>query len=408
MTSRAGQVLTLALKQNSISDILTENRSIFGPVYEQVVEWISEYHIRYNSAPSIHEVNSHFDEELLGDDAEGNISYELDALRDEYVKSEVDRMLIALANNLDKRSSEEILTKMVAKANELQRLTSKVKDIDITDVELALEDFARAKHAEENNSAGIMSGIEAWDYCLPQGMQGGNSIILMGFSGRGKSFIADYIAANAYLQGKTVMLVSLEMSAADQRARILAILAKGSLFVNSVANGDVDADRFRDWGVENLNTGGKIIVVEQDSHREITPVDIQVKQDKHRADLIILDYLQLASDNARTKEMTPRMMNLSREIKLLATSNNVPVISIAAVTDDESKKRDAPPRASQLAWSRAIEYDSDLILSIHKYDDTPFLEVIARKSRRSPLFAMRYTVDLERGVFDPMMEEENV
>jgi len=100
-------------------------------------------------------------------------------------------------------------------------------------------------------------------------------------------------------------------------------------------------------------------------------------------------------------------MNLSREIKLLATTNKIVCVSVTAVTDDESKKRDSPPRMAQVAWSKAIEYDSDLVVVVHRYDDTPYMELVARKVRRSDFFAMRFNVDLARGIFTPMMGDED-
>ena len=203
------------------------------------------------------------------------------------------------------------------------------------------------------------------------------------------------------------MLVSLEMTAEEQRARIWAILNNGGFVINDLASGDISDDEVKSWGAHNLRTGGKIIVIEQDGQSDVTPSAVQAKIDKHRPDMVVFDYLQLMMDNSKSKDMTPRMMNLSREIKLLATSNKIVCVSITAVTDDESKKRDSPPRMAQVAWSKAIEYDSDLVIVVHKYEGTSVLEIVSRKVRRSDFFAMRFHVDLARGLFEPLMEGDN-
>lgn len=406
MSARAADVLSIALSQNSITDILTEEREVFGPVYGQVVEFVGDYHAQYGEPPTVEIVNKHFDDNVVSHNTEGNLRYEIDAMRQDYVKSSVDNMLVTLAKNLDAVPTDELLAKIISRATKLQRLTNAVKDIDITDVDIALQDFARAR-LEDENGAGIMTGIEAWDTAIPMGMRPGQSITLMGYSGKGKSFIADYLAAQAYFQGKTVMLVSLEMSAEEQRARIWSIIAQGKFFINALNNGEVSDSEITAWGAENLKTGGKIIVIEQEGHADVTPGAVQAKIDKHRPHMVIFDYLQLMMDNGKSKDMTPRMMNLSREIKLLATTNKIICVSVTAVTDDESKKRDSPPRMAQVAWSKAIEYDSDLVVVVHRYEDTPYMELVARKVRRSDFFAMRFSVDLARGIFTPMMGDED-
>lgn len=408
MTNRAGRVISIALEDKNLVDLMSEERDIFGPVYKDVVEWIGEYSAKYRGVPSIAEVNDNFKENVLEPaPSSGNIKYEIESLREEYVKSELDTMLVKLARNIDKRPSSEILAKMTEKANDLLGLTHKVKDVDITDIDLAITDFQAARKDNEDGGSGIMTGISAWDAALPAGMCAGQFITLMGYSGKGKSFVADYLAAEAYKQGKTVLLGSFEMSASEQRARIFGILANGGFLINDLNQGLVTEGSMRSWGSENLSTGGKIIVVEQDGHAPMTPSSMQSKIDKYRPDLVILDYLQLMMDNAKTKEITPRMMNLSRENKLLATSNDTVVVAIAAVTDDETKKRDSPPRMAQIAWSKAIEYDSDLVVVVHRYEDTPYLEIISRKVRRSDMFGMRYMVDLARGVFEEAYEDDD-
>jgi replicative DNA helicase len=91
------------------------------------------------------------------------------------------------------------------------------------------------------------------------------------------------------------------------------------------------------------------------------------------------------------------MMNLSREVKLLAVTNNIPIVSITAVTDDEGKKREGPPQISQIAWSRGIEYDSNLVIAVHLHDETNIVEIAGRKNRHGPLFACYFQVDFDRG-----------
>lgn len=407
MTNRAGRVIALALQDKNLTDLMSEDRAVFGKVYKDVVEWVGDYSSKYKECPTIEHVNSHFKEALLEPaEAEGSLKYEIDALREEYVKAEIDNMLVKLAQNADKYPSGELLNRMISRGSELLRVGNQVKEVDITDIDIAIEDMKKARQKHDSGSTGIMTGISAWDAALPMGMTPGNSIVLMGYSGKGKSFVADKIIVEAYRQGKTVLLGSFEMSAEEQRARIYAILANGGFLINDLSQGLVIESDMRAWGAENLDTGGKIIVIEQDGHMPMTPAGVQAKIDKYRPDLVVLDYLQLMDDNRRTENTVEKVKNLSRENKILATSNEVVVVSISAVTDDQDKKRDAPPRMAQIAWSKAVEYDSDLVVVVHMYEDTPYMDILSRKVRRSEHFGLRYMVDLSRGVFEEVFEDD--
>ncbi len=102
---------------------------------------------------------------------------------------------------------------------------------------------------------------------------------------------------------------------------------------------------------------------------EVTPATIQGKIDQHKPDLVILDYHQLFSDNKKSMGATERNMNISREFKMLAMTNNIPVIDITAATMDDVSDQDNPPMLSQVAWSKAISHLEDInvqVLTISK------------------------------------------
>jgi replicative DNA helicase len=205
------------------------------------------------------------------------------------------------------------------------------------------------------------------------------------------------LAVNAWLQGKKVMVISLEMSPEEYRERIYAMMSEGMFHMNDLARGDINPDDFRTWATKKFKDANDFIVVSNAGNAEVTPNTIQAKIDTHRPDIVILDYLQLMMDNAKTGGMTPRMMNLSREVKLLAVSNAIPIISISAVTDEDNDKRDAPPRLSQVSWSSGIEYDANLAIAVHLYDNTNTVEIAGRKNRHGPLFNCFFQVDFGAG-----------
>lgn len=408
MSLTAGRAIKAVLNNKDIHVLLAEDEEIFGP-YVDAYRFIKQYHQDHGSLPTPSIVTTKLKDPTLFegmDDVDGSSKHYVSELREEFIRSEIQDMIIALGQNLNKRTTEEILNKAGAKISELISKGQKIVDVNIMDPELARKDFQQAREDDLAGTFGILTGIPEWDEYSPGGALPGQSIVLFGYSGKTKSWAADIIAASAYRQGRKVLFVSLEMTEKQQRSRVWAITADGNFAMSDLQKGYVSDDQIEEFSEKHLNTGGEIIVVAPNGSTGMTPNQIRAKVEQHKPDIVIVDYLQLMDDNFRTKEMTPRMLNVSRDMKQLAMSANIPVVSISAVTDDEGKKRDKPPMISQLAWSRAIEFDSDVAIAIHKYDNTDIVEMVARKHRNGELFAMRYEVDLGRGVFRPIEDDD--
>ena len=101
---------------------------------------------------------------------------------------------------------------------------------------------------------------------------------------------------------------------------------------------------------------------------------------------------------------TERNMNISREFKMLAMTNNIPVIDITAATADDISDQDEPPMMSQVAWSKAIEYDADMAMAIHRYPGTNMIEVVSRKNRHGQEFDFYLDWDINRGIIKELYD----
>ena len=137
---------------------------------------------------------------------------------------------------------------------------------------------------------------------------------------------------------------------------------------------------------------------------EVNANTVQSKIDQHKPDLVILDYHQLFSDTKKSNGATERNMNISREFKMLAMNNGIPVIDITAATMDDISDQDNPPMLSQVAWSKAIEYDADMAIAIHKYTNTNMIEVVSRKNRHGQEFNMFLDWDINKGIIKEIYE----
>jgi replicative DNA helicase len=399
VASKEAAVLSAVIENKDIHVILGENPELFGH-FSDGMEWVRQYYVRHKAIPSKELFESNFpDIELPKADAPSK--YYLEQLKEEFVTNRMEAIMLKAASAQGTLSAAEVLSKMQVSLAKLGQYTNSVRDLSMIDIDDAAEHFDRVKDITDANGGvpGISMGLDAIDSAYVTGMAPGHSIIFMGYTGRGKSMFSAYVAVKAWLQGYKVMVISLEMSPEEYRDRVYAMMSEGMFKINDLSRGDVDQDQFRTWAAKKFRDAADFIVVSNEGMANVTPNTIQAKIDTHRPELVVLDYLQLMQDNAKTQAMTPRMMNLSREVKLLATSNNIPIISITAVTDEDNDKRDGPPLLSQISWSSAIEYDANLVLAVHRHDDTNTVEVICRKIRNGDMFGVFYEVDFNSGVW---------
>lgn len=410
MSLTAGKAIKAVIQNRDIAELLSEDSSIFG-IYEPAYKFITDYYQAHSLVPTKEILEDKFGDDLFDEvgEATGATRHYLDELRGDYLREGIQDMLLAVGKNIHNKTPQEILGRMSSRIAELSSKATRIEDVDITDVDLAVKEFAAAREAKDNNSFGIKTGIEVWDEYMPSGLVPGMNTVLIGYSGKAKSWFADLIIANAYLQAKKVLVISLEMSAKQQRERIWAIIGNGQFTMHNLQTGNVFDDEVKRFGNDRLNTGGSIVVTAIDGVTSVTPNIIRAKIERYKPDLVVVDYLQLMDDNQGSRDMTPRMLNLSKEIKRLAVSASVPIITISAVTDDEGKKRNSPPTIAQIAWSKGIEYDADMVVAVHKYDNTDIVELACRKNRNGEMFNIQYNVDLGRGIFEPILggDDEN-
>lgn len=397
-------MLAAAVSNNDPFQIMGEHKEIFQS-HGDVFDFIKSYYITHKAAPSRVTINSEFPDVELPD-TDAPTAYYLDKLKSQFVRRNTERVIENIAESLDQGAApSDVLEKGLSSFTKLTKYTSATVDLNITDYETALEYYVKEKElAGEEGVVGIPTGIDSIDANYPTGLAAGQSVVVMGFSGGGKSYFTALLAVQAWLKGRRVMVVSLEMTPEEYRNRVYAMMSQGVFRSSDLARGDLNEDDFSSWASKKLQGSSDFVVVSTDGISDMTPNKVQSKIDIHRPDLVIFDYAQLGSDNDGSEAMTPRMLNLSRQIKLLAMANRIPIILITAVTDEDGAKRDGPPRISQIAWSRGLEYDASLILSVHRHKGTNIVEVACRKNRYGDEFSFFFEVDFDAGVWKEMFD----
>jgi hypothetical protein len=182
------------------------------------------------------------------------------------------------------------------------------------------------------------------------------------------------------------------------------MLGSGLFKASDLSKGDINIDDFKSWGQKKFEGKNSFVLVSNEGAGDVTPATIQGKIDQHKPDLVILDYHQLFNDNKRSNSEVERNRNVSREFKLLAVTNNIPVIDITAATADDISDQENPPMMSQVAWSKAIEYDADMAMAVHRHPGTNLFEIVSRKNRHGTEFAFHLDWDINRGIIKELYD----
>jgi replicative DNA helicase len=381
------QLLNAICKNKDVHVILGEDAQVFGS-YQPEFEMVRDYYNQFRQPPSIEVVHERFpDIDIVDTHAES--VYYLEQLRTSYLEAKLGELLKNAATAIDKeRPAARVLENIQTTVATLSKYVGGPQDVDLTDLDHIKEHLAEVRKIAEDNDgvAGLSTGIAAWDSAYTTGLAPGNVCTLFGYSGKMKSMVAAYLANHFHDEGHKVMYINLEMNPDEQTERLIALKAKGLFSMTDWSRGDINEDDLDEWARKNLTGSPSFKMITTQGITEVTPNFIQGKIEKYKPDVVFLDYLQLMSDNAKSSQLTPRMMNLSGEIKQLATANNIPIVQIAAVGDEENDKRDQAPQIKQISWSKGIEFNSNLAVAIHLHNDSGMIEVACRKNRRGPLF----------------------
>jgi hypothetical protein len=70
------------------------------------------------------------------------------------------------------------------------------------------------------------------------------------------------------------------------------------------------------------------------------------------------------------------MKNLSRELKLLAISEQIPIVAISSATPDDITDMNSVPTLGQTSWSRQIAYDADWLLALGRAPNSDVFKAV--------------------------------
>jgi replicative DNA helicase len=327
----------------------------------------------------------------------GATKHHLEELQAEYLQTSLKQILVSAATDVQDGKGVQVLESLITKTSELKKNTSVIRDIDVTDLQSAVAYYENVQKQQELGVLGIKTGLPGFDNYLPSGIMPGQLGVMLAYPGIGKSWLSLYFAVQAWKQGKSPMVISLEMSETEVRNRVFAIMGEGLWSHRKLSNGEIEIEDLKRWHSKALEGRPEFHIISNDTGGEITPSVLRGKIDQYRPDFVIVDYLQLMSPNQKSDNETVRMKNLSRELKLMAIGEEVPIIAISSATPDDVTKLDTVPTLGQTAWSRQIAYDADWVLALGRGTNSDIIECVFRKNRNGFMGDFLVQVDFDKG-----------
>ena len=398
MTNTESKLISAVLKDKQAHVLLQANIDSILRTHGDIWTFIRKYFEANGSTPPVSLVVEKF-RDFIPTEEVGATKHHLEELRAEYLTDSLKDIIRSAASNVQSGNGPEALDSLITSTSELKKNTSAIRDIDVTDLDSAVAYFENVKKMQALGHVGIKTGLPGFDNYLPAGIMPGQLGVFLAYPGIGKSWLALYFAVQAWKQGRSPMVISLEMSETEVRNRVFTIMGEGLWSHRKISNGEIEIDMLKSWHAKSIQGKPEFHIISNDSGGEINPSVLRGKIDQYKPDFVIVDYLQLMAPNQKSDNETVRMKNLSRELKLMAIGEEVPIIAISSATPDDVNDLSTVPTLGQTAWSRQIAYDADWVLAMGRATNSDIIECAFRKNRNGFMGDFLVQCDFDKGYY---------
>lgn len=390
-------VINAILDSGDIVTALENNVQDVFHSYADIWTYVHDFYQEYGKLPSKDIVKEHFSDFEFINATDAPLQYYIDEAHKQSLSMNLRREIKRSIEILNESGPQSALNFITSQGLRLMKTTGALRDTNIVDEYHERVDNFRHRLDSEDHFVGIPSGINVIDQSYG-GWQGGDFIIILGWTGSMKSWLARMFAVNAWQKGYTPLIISLEMNKEQEGYRMDTLLNQGETFKNSdlMLGRGTTVDAYEEWAKKQFEGKHPIYLVTSEGLDAATQNVVAAKIEQYKPDLVILDYHNLFEDAKNGGNETARAMNLSKDFKKYAVKYNVPIIDVAAVTMQDGQGERAP-ELREVAWSKQLAYDADLVLAIHRQEGSDMLQIVSRKVRRGNDFAFYLQWDVDSG-----------
>jgi hypothetical protein len=253
-------------------------------------------------------------------------------------------------------------------------------------------DYERKKATGE--FPGIYLGIPTIDKIM-EGLQPHELAVIAAYFGKGKSLLMAYIAYSAYLEGKSSIIISLEMEA-DAILRRLDVMASHVKY-HALKALELDVGEKEQWErileQAEKDRHERDIIVRDDIHN-CTVDKVMAETIRYKPDVVFVDYLELMSSPARSGALWERVNSNAVGLKQNARIMRIPHITAAQLDRQAGKGEVTLSNVSH----QSIGKTADVLLGLSQDEEQEMrneLDVLLLKYRdgRRGSATMRWDLD---------------
>lgn len=214
---------------------------------------------------------------------------------------------------------------------------------------------------------GVTEGISTGFYDIDKRLSGLNKkklIILAARPAMGKSALALNIASHVAANHGKVLFFSLEMGKEEIVGRMISSISRidGDL----IRKGLVSDNQWPHILRATAAIKGMNLIIDDSSGISLSTIIARSKVEaiKGELSLIVVDYLQLISAKAQTREQ--EVSAISRGLKNLSKELDVPVLVLSQLNRSVENRTDKHPQLADLRESGGLEQDADIVMFIYR------------------------------------------
>lgn len=219
----------------------------------------------------------------------------------------------------------------------------------------------KANAANANVTTGTPTGFRRIDE--KGGLQASDFIVVGGESSNGKTSFALSVVANAAAAGASVAFYSMEMTAAQLTARLIAM--RSGVPSNVILYGRPNEIELVSVDKAVAELADRAVFFDERSTSNIDTIINSIRMMKKRKGIsgAVVDYLQILSVNSRVFNKEQQMGEASRRLKNLAKELGIWIVALSQLNRD---KDNPEPNINRMRDSGQIAEAADVVILVYR------------------------------------------
>lgn len=218
-----------------------------------------------------------------------------------------------------------------------------------------------AERMADKGERGIMTGLNIFD--SRYGWHRGDLVIVAGATSQGKSTLASTVAFNMANAGEPIAYYSLEMSAKQLTARMMARCTQVSSSTTLYAK--LSDQEYKQVYDGSLSMKKLPIYFDEKNKTSFVNMCSSIRRmvKRYGVKVVFIDYLQILANGSRDNRES-LIGDMARDLKRLAVEENICICALSQL--NRSKEDKGRPRLNQMRGSGQIEEACDMAVLIHR------------------------------------------